>query len=223
VWTSDGKHIVFCSSRGGRGAVWWQASDGSKPAERLFEAPNRSITEAQMAPDGHTIIYRTQPQNDIYAVDTAGGRAPTLLVPDRFTKVHPALSPNGKWLAYSTNESTIPQVMVRPFPGPGGATQVSVDGGTEPVWSPDGKQLYYRRGRQVIAVSFSADSVVTLGARRMLFDGPFVTLGMGGHQSMGVSPDGKRFALLKRVDEDSRLMVATNWFTELRAKIGAKR
>jgi Tol biopolymer transport system component len=176
-----------------------------------------------MAPDGHTIVYRTQPQNEIFSVDVTGDRTPKVLVPDRFTKVHPALSPNGKWLAYSSNESTVPQVMLRPFPGSGGATQVSVDGGTEPVWSPNGRQLYYRHGRQVMAVTVTESPTLTLGERRVLFDGPYVTLGLGGHQSMSVSPDGKRFVLLKRLDDDSRLVVTTNWFTELRAKIGSKK
>jgi serine/threonine-protein kinase len=223
VWTLDGTHIVFSSSRGGRASAWWQLADGSKPAEKLFEAPGRVITEAAMAPDGHTIVYRTQPQNEIFSVDVTGDRTPKVLVPDRFTKVHPALSPNGKWLAYSSNESTVPQVMLRPFPGSGGATQVSVDGGTEPVWSPNGRQLYYRHGRQVMAVTVTESPTLTLGERRVLFDGPYVTLGLGGHQSMSVSPDGKRFVLLKRLDDDSRLVVTTNWFTELRAKIGSKK
>jgi hypothetical protein len=74
-----------------------------------------------------------------------------------------------------------------------------------------------------MAVTVSESPSLTLGARRVLFDGPYVTLGLGGHQSMSVSPDGKRFVLLKRMDEDSRLIVTTNWFNELRAKVGAKK
>jgi Tol biopolymer transport system component len=126
-------------------------------------------------------------------------------------------------LAYSSNEGAAPQVVVRPFPGPGGATQVSVDGGTEPVWAPDGKTLYYRRGRQVVSVAMTVGATLSVGARRVLFDGPYASPGLGGHQAMSVSPDGRRFVLLKQLDDDSHIVVTTSWFTELRARIGGKR
>jgi len=223
VWTFDGRRVVYTSSRSGRAAVWWQAADGSAPAEKLFEVPDVAITEASLAPDGHTLVYRTQPQNQLYYVDITGDRTPKMITTDRFTKVHPAISPDGRWLAYSSNEGATPQVMIRPFPGPGGATQISVDGGAEPVWAPDGKSLYYRRGRQVVSVALTLGPSLNVSARRVLFDGPYASPGLSGHPAMSISPDGKRFVLLKRLDDDSRIVVTTNWFSELRARIGAKR
>jgi len=225
AWTSDGRRLVYTSSRGGRSSAWSQMADGSAPAEKLFELPGINISEAALTPDGHTLVYRTQPQNQLFSVDISGGgdRTPKAITTDRFTKVHPALSPDGRYLAYSSNEAATPQIIVRPFPGPGGPTQVSVDGGSEPVWAPDGKTLFYRHGRQVISVALSPGPTVIVGARRVLFDGPYVSPGLGGHQAMSVSPDGKRFVLLKRLDDDSHIVVTTNWFTELRARIGGKR
>jgi len=221
-WTSDGRRVVYTSSRSGRSAAWWQPADGSAAAEKLFEVPNENITEASLAPDSHTLVYRTQPRNQLFSVDIAGDRTPKPITPDRFTKVHPAISPDGKWLAYSSNEGATPQVVVRPIGALGGATQVSVDGGTEPVWAPDGKALYYRRGRQVVSVAMSLGPTLTVGARRVMFEGPYTSPGLGGHQAMSVSPDGKRFVLLRRLDDDSHIVVTTNWFTELRARIGRR-
>ena len=224
VWTFDGRRLVYPSTRGGSPAIWWQMADGSAPPEKLFDVPDRAtITEALLAPDNHTLIYRRAPQNEILIVDLAGDKTPKPIGTDRFPKAHPALSADGKWLAYSANEGTVPQVVVRPFPGPGGTTQISVDGGTEPVWAPDGKTLYYRHGRQVVSVAMTLAQTLTVGARKVLFDGPYASPGLGGHQSMSVSPDSKRFVLLKRLDDDSHIVVTTNWFTELRARIGARR
>jgi len=223
VWTADGRRLLYTSSRTGRPAVWWQPSDGSAPAEKLFEVPGVNISEAALTPDGHTLIYRTQPQNQLFEVAITGDRTPKQITTDRFAKVHPAISPDGKWLAYTSNEGATPQVMVRPIGRPGGATQVSVDGGTEPVWSPDGKGIFYRRGRQVVSVAMTPGATLTAGARRVLFDGPYISPGLGGHQAMSVSPDGKRFVMLKRLDDDSHIVVTTNWLTELRARIGGKR
>jgi len=223
VWTPDGQRLIYSSARSGRSAVWWQPADGSAPPEKVFEVPGTNITEALLAPDNHTVIYRTQPQNQLFYVDLKGDRTPKPIATDRFMKVHPALSPDGKWLAYTSNEGGTPQVVVRPFPGPGGATQVSVDGGSEPVWAPGGKTLFYRRARQVIGVALSLGPVITVGERRVLFEGPYVSPGTAGRQAMSVSPDGKRFVLLKRLDDDSKIVVTTNWFSELRARLGGKR
>jgi Tol biopolymer transport system component len=223
VWTPDGQRLIYSSARSGRSAVWWQPADGSAPPEKVFEVPGTNITEALLAPDNHTVIYRTQPQNQLFYVDLKGDRTPKPIATDRFVKVHPALSPDGKWLAYTSNEGGTPQVVVRPFPGPGGATQVSVDGGSEPVWAPGGKTLFYRRARQVIGVALSLGPVITVGERRVLFEGPYVSPGTAGRQAMSVSPDGKRFVLLKRLDDDSKIVVTTNWFSELRARLGGKR
>jgi eukaryotic-like serine/threonine-protein kinase len=223
VWTFDGQRLVYSSARSGRQAVWWQPADGSAPAEKLFEVAGTNITEALLAPDGHTLIYRTQPQNQVFYVDLKGDRTPKSVTNDHFVKVHPALSPDGKWLAYTSNEGGTPQVVVRPFPGPGGATQVSVDGGSEPVWAPGGKTLFYRRARQVISVALALGPIITVGERRVLFEGPYVSPGTAGRQAISVSPDGKRFVLLKRLDDDSKIVVTTNWFTELRARLAGKR
>jgi hypothetical protein len=100
---------------------------------------------------------------------------------------------------------------------------VSTDGGTEPIWGPGDTTLYYRHGRQVIAVSLTPGSPVTLGARRVLFEGQYASPGLITRTGIDISPDGKHFVLLRRLDDDSRLVVATNWLTELHARVGKSR
>jgi serine/threonine-protein kinase len=223
VWTRDSKKVVFISSpRPGRATIWSQAADGSSPAEQLFESPDQNIIEVVAAPDGHTLIYRVASTARLYSVDVTGDRTPKLIGDGRSAAVHPALSPDGKWLAYATNEGGASQVVVRAFPGPGGVTQVSVDGGTEPVWAPDGRQLFYRRGRQVIAATVTTGDRFTVGATKTLFEGAFQSAGIGARTELGISGDGKRFVMLRRADEESRIIVVTNWLSELRARIGVK-
>src|SRR5204863_1156028 len=128
--------------------------DGSAPAEKLFES-DVDMGEALLAPDDRMLIYRAGVTGGaaigrgIWYVDLKGDRKPKPIVASRFNEVEPRLSRDGKWLAYESDETGMMQVYVRPFPGPGGVTQVSSDGGSEPIWSPDGTRLFYRRGREL--------------------------------------------------------------------------
>ena len=223
-WTADGRRVVYISLRGGPSAVWAQPADGSGRAEKLFESTTGGIAEAALSADGRTLVFRDS-RADLQYVDLAGSRKPVHFSDSRFDRIHPAISPDGKWLAYATNESGIPQIVVRALPGPGGVTQVSVDGGVEPVWSGDGKQLFWRNGRQVLAapVIAGAGGTIDFGARRVLFEAPSASFGLLGHQNITVSPDGREFAMPEIVDAEARLVVVTNWASELRGKLAATR
>ena len=222
MWSRDGRRVIFLRRINGRGTVWQRVADASAPEEKLFEAPV-DIAEAELAPDGYTLLYRTAvadaaaTQRDVFMVDLRDGR-PKPVLSSRFNETEPRLSRDGRWLAYQSDETGTFQVYVRPFPGPGAVVQVSVDGGVEPVWSRDGRRLFYRRGLDVIAANVAADSQFRVASRRTLFSGSFFGIAMS-HPSYDVSPDGREFVVL-RTDESGQLTVVLNWLTELRQRIG---
>ena len=220
TWTPDGKRVVYVSRRNARTSLWWQPADGSATAEKLIDAIE--VVEAVAAPDGRTLVYRTLGRNELFTVDIAGDRVAKPLFPGRSGMMHPSFSRDGKYIAYATDDAGSRQVVVRPFPGPGGAVQVSTDGGTDPVWSPDGKTLYYRNDRQMIAVPLSFAPAIGIGTRRVLFEGDYVTNGVLTRPGASISPDGKHFVLVRRPDSEARIVVVKDWLTELRARVAGK-
>ena len=108
-------------------------------------------------------------------------------------------------------------VYVRPFPGLGGATQVSLEGGEFPVWAPDGKSLYFvANGRQLVAASLAPGATMGVTGRRVLMTSAYLVLGSSRRPAYSVSPDGKRFVGLSLVNNEAKLVVVTNWLAELR-------
>ena len=145
-----------------------------------------------------------------------GGQQPQLFVASRFTEWGAKFSHNGIWIAYVSDESGRYEVYVRPYPGPGGQWQISTGGGEEPVWAPDGRELFYRNGFKWMAVRFRA-TPPEFGAEppRLLFGGPYVNVpGF----SYDVAPDGQRFIMIRGAEEGkvTQLKVVLNWFEELK-------
>ena len=135
----------------------------------------------------------------------------------RFDETSPALSPNGRWLAYVSNESGREEVYVQAFPGPGQRAQVSNQGGIEPAWSPVGNELFYRDGSHLVAVPVSTDPVLRPGVPLPLFEDRFASSG-GDRTNYDVDRDGQRFLMvsLGNVKEPTELHLVLNWFEELK-------
>ena len=131
----------------------------------------------------------------------------------------PALSPDGKWLAYVADETGLPEVYVRAFPGPVSRWAVSTGGGTEPRWAPDGRHLYYRSPAKVMAAAVATTPSFAVTGREELFADAFVKGEV--RRNYDVSPDGKNFLMLQRGDSSQKVMVFVNWFTEIRQKLAA--
>jgi hypothetical protein len=123
------------------------------------------------------------------------------------------LSPDGKWLAYTSTESGRTEVYVRAFPGPGGKWEVSNNGGDQVLWNPNGRELFYRDGAKVIAVSVSTSPTFEVLKRTVLFDDRFATAGT---LNWDVFPDGNHFVMVRPVDRDAKLVVTVNWLAELK-------
>ena len=218
-WTPDGRYVVFISGAGARPGIRRQPADGSGPAELLYE-PEQEPFEAVVSPDNQWLVYRTAPgakyPRDILAVRLTGERVVTPLVMGPHTESLPRLSPDGKWLAYQSNETGRFEIYVRPFPATGARAPVSDNGGTEVIWGRDGRSLYYRGPLgEVVRVNVTTGASFSIGARQVMMTGDYLT--DSSHPNWDVAPDG-RFLLLKRAGAESQTIVVHNWGRELREK-----
>ncbi|MEJ2678308.1 MAG: hypothetical protein P8174_04425, partial [Gemmatimonadota bacterium] len=228
TWSPDGRRILYASDAGGKMELWTRHADGSGRPLRVVSEP-RPVWEGHWSPDGRWIVYRTDngaPGNgDILAIPTQGDTTPVPLVATEAQETTPTLSPDGHWLAYISDTSGRFEVYVRPFPdAQDGLWQVSNDGGSEPRWSHDGKELFYRNARgRMIAVEVSTTPTFAVGARRTLFNtGPYDRTDYGHYYD--IAPDDDTFLMFRSVAfgaaQAGRLVLVRNWLQELRAKLG---
>jgi Tol biopolymer transport system component len=152
---------------------------------------------------------------------------PIPFVNSRFNELTPAFSPDGRWLAYASDESgTSLEVYVRPYPGPGGKWQISTGGGVEPVWSLNGRELFYKalNGTNIMAVSYTA-SADTFRSGTPQLASPSEMTSVGPSYNFSPHPDGQRFAVLKAPDTGTsgttRIDIVLNWLEELKEKVPA--
>ena len=223
-WTPDGTRILFRSDRNGAfTTLWWQPADGSATAEQLVAAPGKSIWEGVLTPDGQTVVYRTGITGSaaVWYRQLSGDTATRGLGTTPFDEMAPRVSPDGRWVAYQSNESGRYEVFVRRFPGPGAQVTMSVGGGQMPVWSHDGHRVFYLNGTQVLAATVTMSPTFAVTAREILFDGHYVIA--VGHASYDVSPDGKSLLMLRPVAEHAEeIVVVPNWAAELRTTLAGK-
>jgi hypothetical protein len=129
-------------------------------------------------------------------------------------------SPDGHWIASASAQSGRAQIYLQAFPGPGERVQVSTDGGREPVWAPDGSQLYFRNGTKFMAVDVKTRPTLAVGKPRLMFEGDFVL----SHHDYGILPDGRHFIMIQPVGgkmPPAELHVVVNWSEELKARLAA--
>jgi hypothetical protein len=140
----------------------------------------------------------------------------------RFDEAVPRFSPDGRWLAYVSNESGHNEIYVQPYPGPDGKWQISTEGGREPVWNRNGRELFYRSGDKMMAVEITTQPNFIVGKPRMLFEGRYRPT-PATSPNYDVSPDGQRFLMLKPVEQaqsaPTQINVVLNWFEELKRRV----
>jgi Tol biopolymer transport system component len=223
AWTPDGKRISFYSNKGGPQNLFWQLADGSGSLERLS---NNEHIQAPMSwsPDGQTLAFLDVDPTTGYDIWMlrVGDRTTQQFLRTSFNEAAPRFSPDGHWLAYISDESGRYEVYVQPYPGPGGKWQISSDGGTEPVWNPNGRELFYRSGDKMMAVDITTQPSFTAGKPRTLFAGPYLPTPLT-FPNYDVSSDGQRFLMLKPVEQaeaaPTQIVVVQNWFEELKQKV----
>jgi Tol biopolymer transport system component len=172
------------------------------------------------SPDGTAIAclrIRDDGSSDVWILPTDGNRRPTPFLDTPFADVQPEFSPDGRWISYASNESGRFEVYVRPYPGPGGKVQVSNDGGFEPAWRRDGKELFYRSGAKMMSVAVRPGSANPFGKPVTIFEkGGLYSEPNLERRLYDVAPDGTRFVMLRAITVGSppQLRVLTGW-TEL--------
>ena len=217
TWTPDGSRIAFSAQVDGHRNIFWRPSDRSREREQLTRSDN-ALTPQSWSPDGQllSVIETTQGNMDIFILDLKS-RELRPFSATRFQEWGSAFSPDGRWIAYTSDESGQYEVYVQPWPPTGGKWQVSTTAGgnEEPVWSRNGRELFYRNGRRWMAVPISTLPGFSSGAPQVLFQGDYINVS---GLEYDVSPDGRRFLVLQPVEASgpTELHVVINWFDELK-------
>jgi serine/threonine-protein kinase len=217
-WTADGKRIAFTSTRAGIYDLYWKQADGSRAAEPLLTA-EFAQTEISFSPDGKLLVYRgSHPDTgrDIWILPLEGERKPQPVLQTSFNEFTPMLSPDGRWLAYTSDESGRNEIYVSDISSSGGGRwQVSTVGGTEPLWSRDGRELFYRSGDNIMLAAIETEPIFKVQARKVLFKDVYATYGP--YTNYDIHPDNKRFVMIKNpLEISTEMIVVLNWFEELK-------
>ncbi len=220
-WTPDGTRVAFIGDRGAGPDLYWKTADGTGSAEPILTAAQAQWDITWM-PDGNQLVFRQNDSTtgrDLWTLRLDGDRTPEPLLTTRSEERAPRLSPDGRYLAYVSNESGRAEVYVRTFPDTSGKWQVSTDGGTEPLWAPSGRELFYRNADAVIAVAIQTQPGFRVGTEQTLFSGAYVPNPM--HTNYDIHPDGEQFVMVRSAEGETRLNVVLNWFAELQRHAGS--
>lgn len=223
-WSPDGSRVLFSSDRAGDWDIYSMAPAG--PEDEPTPVVSRPYEQwlGQLTPDGRTLVfYEVHPQTarDIWTLEQSGNAEPRPWLATEANERGMALSPDGRFLAYVSNESGRDEVYVRSFPSGHGPSIVSTGGGVEPRWSRDGTELFYRDGSRLMAVDVDVSSGFTAGVPRYLFEGPYV-LEVAGNANYDVSPDGEKFLMVRQeASSPDRLHVVLGWNALLARRAGA--
>jgi serine/threonine-protein kinase len=233
AWHPSGKTIAFTSNRGGAAGIWQMAADGAGQPEKLVSA-SQNPTLGSWSGDGKRLCYSpTSPEtgSDIWVLsdDDSEDSKPVIVSP--YQEFNPSFSPDGRWIAYVSDESGQPEIYVQPFPTTGQKWILSENGGDAPEWSTDGQTVYFLRGNKILSVSIETEPEFVPGRARTLLKIEHIDV-----QYFDVFPDGKRFIVMgpSRDVKTSRpvispgalhriypshtpeLRVVVNWFEELK-------
>ena len=229
MWTPDGERVVFTSTRDGIFNLYWKAADGTGQVERLTTSDNIQAPTA-VSPDGMTLLFaeiRPQTGLDIGALSVDGDHAVNWLLENEAFEGHTDVSPDGRWIAYASNESGQFEVYVRPFPNVDeGRWQISRAGGVAPRWGPDSREVFFQTGEgpgspvTLMVAANDTEPTFNPGIPRPLFEGPY-RLGVGTNPwPYAVSPDGQRFLMIKEPADAGEaagadIVPVQNWHEEL--------
>jgi len=216
IWTPDGKWVTFSSDRTGPFNLFMKSVDGSGQIKQLKKSKNNQYPYS-WTPDGKLLAFTERtPSDDIMLFSMNDETKPQSIANTRFNEWGSDFSPDGRLIAYTSDEQGQYDVYVQPFPQTGERWRVSTEGGEEPVWSPNANELFYRNGRKWMVVAYATTPKFNPEVPQVLFEGDYVNVR---GRSYDVSPDGKRFLLVRgseKLSTHTQLNVVLNWFEELK-------
>jgi Tol biopolymer transport system component len=224
-WSPDGKHVVFVAEDStGRTSIRWQTFDGGAPAETLvgigaLDKQAVRLFDGVISPDGRTLVFEALSGSGafgIWSMPLDGDHKPRPYVVGPGSGGHPRFSPDGHWVAYASDESGRAEVYVRSFPDPSNRIQISADGGTEPVWSRDGKRIYYRNAGAMFLATVTTGTTFTVAARHRLFEKQITDSYWSASYDAAREP-GQLLVLRPNADA-LKLVVVLNWSAELKER-----
>ncbi len=230
VWTNDGRSLLYSSQRadGGSAILLKDVNAGTREGVPLIEGRTTPFPD-QLTPDGRELIYHEKRPGfkfDVWRIQVeAGSTSPKIartarsLLATEHNELFAAVSPDGRWLAYTSDETGRWEVYVATYPELEGRVQISTRGGEEARWNPNGRELVYRWGSQWFAVDVAIEPEFRCSAPRVLFEGPYINV--RGY-SWDMSPDGERFLVIEGAEQEktlTELIVLTNFFDELRRRV----
>ena len=224
TWSPDGSRIGFVSTRDGPTRnLFALAADGSVVEPTRLIASDKDKSNFDWSPDG-VLLYQAPgdaTRMDIFMLPAVanGKSSPWLQTP--FAENNPVFSPDGKWVAFVSDATGADEVWVRPFPGPGSPVRVSSAGGHDPVWSRNGKELFYQEGTKLMVAAVLSTSPMQLQTPTMLFDGGFVAWEQNAPRTYDVTADGRFLMVEPSPRESQRFNVVLNWVEELKRLIPA--
>jgi dipeptidyl aminopeptidase/acylaminoacyl peptidase len=220
TWTPDGRSVTFSAEQDGENLVFTKQADGTGLA---VKEPVPAGGSARGSADGPWLVYRTGfIAGDIFGIRPGRDSVPAALLATRPGERNPSLSPDGRWLAYTSDETGRDEVYVVPFPDvAGGKWAVSAAGGIEPVWSRNGRELFYRNlRREMVAVPIETQQTFTVGPAEVLFSASNLKTNVI-HPQYYVSPDGRRFLMIRHISGDAvgRLILVQNFLEQLKKPV----
>jgi serine/threonine-protein kinase len=221
VWTPDGKRVAYAVTGGNPARqIVWKLADGSG-GEEVLAGSDRHLHLGGWSPKGDTLVAMATDAGNIWLLETMDKQKLSSFLQTPYQMRAATISPDAKWIAYASNDTNRFEVYVQPFPALGARYQVSTDGGTEPIWGKNGRELFYRNGEKMMAVSVGTkDDKLEAGTPTLLFEGRFaVSTASGGDAWYDVSPDGQRFLMLKTDDtpnSTASIVMIQDWAAELK-------